>query len=475
VYWLKYLKSLRKVVRKLWDQTPPPNPAWDDPEFWKPPQYVPRPAPPPSEAEILVECYRALDRDEALLLAARLSDHGIKAVSDSLDSQDKGHLILVRPQDRPRALAFLADDRPWLDDYKAKLAKVERKKRAEKYDTDVLSTDRFGQEKLFNLGRVKLILEGTGETNRGEFWVPTEGDEWHIMHVPFPGVDPDTGVPVPHRHTIQGEAADVAWWCRADHFQQFDPCGRPLPVYEGLPDGLLPTFRESQRILAWRAGRPTLPLDSGAGRQVEPTRLDPEWRPSGKGAPNQPPTRAAEQEQGLPSHQEAPSATKPVADPTQATSAPPQPTTPPRGATEGEQGPEALTAPSPAVVPTTPPPEETEAEENQTPPPAPASAAEGEQGPEAPTVKKIKLKAKYFKRGELDDKAYQLLSLEPGMSNEKIAERLGCHPKSLSSPKLTKFQKLREMLKFRKVEFRDPSRSGRKPPRRHGYDDDWSS
>jgi hypothetical protein len=182
----------------------------------------------------------------------------------------------------------------------------------------------LGQEKLFNLGRVKLILEGTGETNRGEFWVLTEEDEWHIMHGPFPGVDPDTGVPVPHRHTIQGAAADVSWWCRADHFQQFDPRGGAFPVYEGLPAGLLPTLEEPQRILAWRAGRPTRPLDSGAGRQVEPTPLDPEWQPSGRGAPNQPPTRAAEQEQGLLSHQEATSATKPVADPTPATSAPPQ-------------------------------------------------------------------------------------------------------------------------------------------------------
>jgi hypothetical protein len=87
-------------------------------------------------------------------------------------------------------------------------------------------------------------------------------------------------------------------------------------------------------------------------------------------------------------------------------------------------------------------------------------------------IKKPKTKAKRFNRGELDDKAYQLLSVEPGMSNKEIAERLGCHPKSLSSPKMIKFQALREEVKRRKERFRGPDRAGSKPPRPHGEDDD---
>ena len=59
----------------------------------------------------------------------------------------------------------------------------------------------------------------------------------------------------------------------------------------------------------------------------------------------------------------------------------------------------------------------------------PAQPTKDEPTRTAPPVEKSNPKEKHFRRGELDDKAHQLLSLDPGMTNQAIADRLGCTPK----------------------------------------------
>jgi hypothetical protein len=129
----------------------------------------------------------------------------------------------------------------------------------------------LGQAKLFGLDQAKLILEGLGPSNRGELVVLTEEDEWHIMHVPFPGIDPSTGVPVPHRPAMKIELFEVAGWCQADYYASFDSCGRSIRLRDVLPQGLPSVLAESKRIIDWRAGRPTLPIDSRAAEAAQPT------------------------------------------------------------------------------------------------------------------------------------------------------------------------------------------------------------
>jgi hypothetical protein len=95
--------------------------------------------------------------------------------------------------------------------------------------------------------------------------------------------------------------------------------------------------------------------------------------------------------------------------------------------------------------------------------------------PSNPSLQKRTPKEKHFKRGELDDKAYELLSIEPGMSNQVIADRLGCHVKTLSHPRMIRFLALREELKHGKEQYRDLIRSGKKPARRPESEDEWLS
>ena len=74
--------------------------------------------------------------------------------------------------------------------------------------------------------------------------------------------------------------------------------------------------------------------------------------------------------------------------------------------------------------------------------PAPASPSVASSETSRPRASKPRL----FKRGELDDHATTALALNPKWTNQQIADHLGCNVKSLSTPRLERFQKARKLL-----------------------------